>query len=224
MTINSERKEITAVVNRLLDNLSGMVSSQTGEAGYSLRRQIGDLRALYFTYLSDGTFATRLLDCFKIARTGGVTLPNFVRVREYLFTEVPTDEISITIVQAATGFCLSSESQIIAYTEFTRRDDVEAMIDVMKIAFDKARELAADGFDSEGYKSLTFLAGALTNHLAATALKLPKSVKFKVANSFPALVLSQRVYYDASRWEELVAENRVVNPAFCPREVTGLSK
>lgn len=223
MTISSERKEITVVVNRLLDNLSGMMSSQVGSSGYTLRRQIGDLRAFYFKYLADGTFTDKLLSCFTIARESGIALPRFVKVREYLFTEEPVGDISRVIVQAAIGFCLSAESRIIVTIEYERRDDVELAISVMKTAFDTAREMAADDIDSGGYQSLTYLAGALTNHLAANALKLPRTVRFNLKTTYPALALSQRVYYDASRSDELIAENRVINPAFCPRDITGLA-
>jgi hypothetical protein len=223
MSINSERKEIAAVVNRLLDSLSAMVSSQTGEAGYALRRQIGDLRAFYSDYLTDGTFAANVLQCFTIAIEGNVKLPNFVKLREQLFAEAPVGNISKAIVQGAIGFCLSSEARIISAMEFENRDDVELMIKVMRIAFDTARDISADSFDSAAYQALTSLAGALTNHLASSALKLPRVVVFKVAQSYPAMALSQRVYYDASRWEELIQENRVIHPAFCPRSIRGLS-
>jgi hypothetical protein len=223
MSLNSERKEITAVVDRLLDTLSAMVSSQTGEAGYSLRRQIGEIRAHYVSFLRDDTFTTELLNCFTIAREGNVSLANFVRVREYLFTESPVGDISKMIVLSAISFCLSAESQIIVGMEFSRRDDVESTIKVMKVAFDQAREIAADMIDSKTYQTLTFLAGALTNYLSGTALQLPREVIFDMPMSLPALALSQRIYYDASRWDELIRENQIVNPAFCPRHIKGLS-
>lgn len=223
MSLNSERKEIAAVTSRLFDSLAGMVSSKTGETGYELRRQIGDLRAFYVVYLNNGTFMNELLECFTLARNGNVALPNFVRIREQLFTENPVGNISKLIVQAAIGFCLGAESRVITGMDFESRDDVEQMIKVMRIAFDTAREFAADMQDSAAYQTLTFLAGALTNHLANTALKKPKTVTFHVSTSYPALALSQRVYYDADRWEELVRENRIVNPAFCPKDVRGLA-
>lgn len=223
MSISSERKEIAAVTDRLFDSLAGMVSSKTGETGYELRRQIGDLRAFYIVYLNRGTFMSELLECFTLARNGGVTLPNFVRVREQLFAENPVGNISKTIVQASIGFCLSAESRVITGMDFESRDDVELMIKVMRIAFDTARELAADLNDSTAYQNLTFLAGALTNHLANTALEKPKIITFNLKTSYPALSLSQRVYYNADRWEEIVRENRVVHPAFCPKDFRGLS-
>ncbi len=224
MSINSERKEIVAVVGRLLDNLSGMISSQSGVTGYTLRREVGDMRAFTFQYLEAGTFGVHLLNCFTIAREGSTKLAAFVKVRENLFTENPTGEICNNIVQAAISFCLSAESRIISGMEFTRRDDVELMIKVMRIAFDQARELAADNIDSTAYQSLTFLAGALTSHLANTALKLPRLVEFEMPISFPILVVSQRVYQSGERWEELINENQIIHPAFSPRSLKGLNK
>jgi prophage DNA circulation protein len=37
------------------------------------------------------------------------------------------------------------------------------------------------------------------------------------------LILAQRLYYDASRADELRAENRIVHPAFSPRIGRALS-
>jgi prophage DNA circulation protein len=48
-------------------------------------------------------------------------------------------------------------------------------------------------------------------------------VDFSMSMSYPAVALSQRIYYDASRWEELIAENRTIHPLFMRRSVRGLS-
>jgi hypothetical protein len=52
-----------------------------------------------------------------------------------------------------------------------------------------------DAIDSATYQALTFLAGALTNHLATTAQPLPRMVQFHLKKNFPALKLSHRLYY-----------------------------
>lgn len=223
MTTPVERTEITDIVNRLLDNLSNTASSQVGTAGVEIRRMIGDLRSFYFDYLKDHTFAPKLLECFTVARKANAKLSSFVKVREGLFVEVPVGDVAKLIVQCATGFCLGAESRLISAIEFNSRDDVEAMMAIMKLAFDTARELAADAIDSSAYQNLTFLAGALTNHLANKSRPLPRMVNFKVATPLPALTFSNRVYYTASRWEELVNENHIIHPAFCPREIRGLA-
>lgn len=221
MSINSEDVEISATVNRLLDNLSMAASSQI--EGSIIRRKIGDVRAFYNEYLIDGTFASKLLECFIVAREAGAKLVSFSNVRDQLFIEEPIGEISKLIIQVGIGFALGAESRIITTMEFTSRDDVVAMMDKMKLAFDTARELAADMIDSASYQNLTFLAGALTSHLADISRPLPRMVTFKMSTSLPALTYSQRVYYTADRAEEIVAENHIVHPAFCPGEIRGLS-
>jgi hypothetical protein len=223
LSIASENEEITAVVNRLLDNLLTTASSQVGSSGSALRRQVGDLRTNYGAYLSSATFNANLLACFTTARLANAKLSNFVKVREALFLENPVGGISQLIVQSAIAFCLGAESRLITGIVFTSRDDVEAMLATMKLAFDTARDLAADLLDSLAYQNLISLAGALTNHLATQARPLPRMVTFNLNATMPALTLSNRIYYDASRWDEIVDENHIVNPAFCPREIRGLA-
>jgi len=223
MSVKTEKDEISLVVGRLLDNMSLMVSSQTIQNSADLRRKIGDMKANYFTYLLDGTFLTKLLDCFTTARGINVKLASFVNVRVALFNESPVGEISKAIVQAGIGFCLSAESRIITAITFTSRDDVEAIMKTMKDAFDTAREIAADEINSASYQSLTFLAGALTNHLYMTAKPLPRMINFTVRATMPALTLSNLFYHTADRWEELTQENKTIHPAFCQRELRGLS-
>lgn len=223
MSIISENDEIGPLVNRMLDNLSLASSSQVGVTGVELRRKIGNVRAFYSEYLRDGVFASNLLACFTVAREGNAKLSSFVLVREQLLLEVPVGDVSKYIVQVGIGFCLGSESRTITEIEFTSRDDVEAMMATMKIAFDKARELAADVIDSASYQNLTFLAGALTSHLVNVSRPLPRMVTFKMNETMPALAYSQRVYYTADRAEEIVAENHVIHPAFVPAEIRGLA-
>lgn len=223
MSLSSERAEIEPVVNRLLDNLSLTISSQTGRDGIILRQKIGDLRANYELYLADGTFSQKLLDCFTVSREAGAKLSSLENVHQRLFEETPTGAISVAIVQIAILFCLSAESRMITKIEFESRDDVEARMQASNLAFHTARDLAADMNDSSAYQSLTFLAGALTNHLANIARPLPRMVTFKMAIGLPALSLSNRIYYTAERWEEVVKENHIIHPAFCMKEIRGLS-
>ena len=220
----AEQSEITGLVNRLLDNFGNCISAMTGEDGVELRHQIGDMRAFYFQYLNDGTFSTRLLNCFTLARKDNVPLTSLTLIRLALFQEAPVCDVANAIVQQTIIFCLAAESRMITAIEFTSRDDVDAMIGVMKMAFDNARDILADAVDSVLYQTMIYLGGALINHLAMIGRPLPRMVSFSMPISMPALALSQRIYYDASRWEELVLENKTVHPAFVQREIRGLSQ
>lgn len=223
MSLSTEEREIGEVVNRMLDSLALTIESQVGREGIAFRSKVGDIRARYMDYLKAGTFPTQLLTAFNIAYKANPRLGNFRNMHTQLFAENPIGEISIAIVQVSIGFCLSIESKLVTALEFTSRDDVDAMIKIMKEAFDVARELAADAADSSAYQALTALAGSVTAHLADEARPLPRMVTFKSAATEPALVLSNRFYYAPGRWEELVNENKIVHPAFCPRELRGLA-
>jgi prophage DNA circulation protein len=49
-----------------------------------------------------------------------------------------------------------------------------------------------------------------------TARPLPRLLPYQFARVMPTLVLAQRLYADASRADEIRAENHVVHPLFCP--------
>jgi len=218
----SDRVEIAAVLTRLLDNLSLTVSSQTGRTGADLRRQIGRVRADYLTLLANGGFGVALLTCFRVAEQANVKLASLAYVREQLIAEEPVGDIAAVIVQSGISFCLATEARMVSALTFVSRDDVELMMSRMKLAFDAARDKVADMSDSSVYRQLTYLAGALTNHLATKSRPLPSMVTFKMQANLPSLVFSQRVYYEASRADELAQENRIIHPAFCLRDMRGL--
>lgn len=223
MTLATEEREIGELVNRMLDNLALTMQSQIGRGSIRFRSKVGDVRANYMDYLKAGTFPAELNAAFEIAFESQARLAGFRNLRTRLFEEEPIGDITKAIWQTSIFFSLSVESRLLTNLEFTSRDDVDAMIKVMKEGFDAARELAADALDSSVYQALTFLAGATTAHLANVARPLPRIVTFKAMAIEPALTLSNRYYRSAERWEELVLENKVVHPAFCPRELQGLA-
>lgn len=223
MSLSSEKVELKETIYRLLDNMLAMISSQTGREGVELRSSIGDVRSNYYSMIYDGTFPAKLLECFTSAKKANVKLASLVNVHQKLFEESPVGDFSTAVVQMAIVFCLSTESRIISELGFKSREDIELLIDKMKIAFDTARLLTADAPDTSAYQQLTNLAGALMAHLADVARPLPRMVTFELKAAMPALALSQYVYYEAGRWEEIVDENKVVHPLFCPRTIRGLS-
>lgn len=224
MSLDTEKKEIGEIVNRLLDNMLATVSSRTDGLGALLKRQLGIMRAKYMFFLDDGTFPAQLQACFTAAENANVTLMSMSVIRQRLFDEKPQGQIAASVVMLAVTFCLSTESRMLTKVVYTSRDDVEKDIKRMKCAFDTARDMSADLMDSASYQAITFLAGALTNHLASTARPLPRMIVFRLPKSFPALTLAHRIYQDASRYDEIILENRVVHPLFCSREIIGLSK
>ena len=126
-------------------------------------------------------------------------------------------------MQIAIVFCLSAESRLISTTTYASRDDIDVVLKSVKTTFDTAKLKAADAPDSSAYQSLISLAGSLTSHLATVSRPLPRMIVFTMPTTYPALALSQRVYYTADRFDELIDENKIVHPAFCPKLIRGLS-
>ena len=82
--------------------------------------------------------------------------------------------------------------------------------------FNLLEEIAADTMDQATFWQLVELQAATVNHLVATARPLPRMVNYQFAAPLPSLVIAYRLYADASRGDQVVAENKIVHPAFCP--------
>lgn len=220
----TEADEVKAVVNGILDALATTVSSLAGEAGGKARRQIGDVRANYLAMLNDQTFATNLLACYTIIRESGATILSMAIMLEKLFASPPlSSHISIGILQIAIVFNLSTQSRMWTSFVFKSRDEVDQAIKGMQKSFERAREMAADAMDSQTYQDIVTLYAALMQHLETTARPLPRMIKFPMPLSWPVYRVSNLVYQDVTRSQEIVDENAIVHPAFCPRDLRGLS-
>ena len=106
-----------------------------------------------------------------------------------------------------------------AYTDYRgllARGDIDALITSLQEPFGKAEETAADDMDQATYFALIELHASLTNHLVTTGRPLPQRIPYQFAVVLPSLVLAYRLYADASRADEIRAENKIVHPAFCP--------
>jgi prophage DNA circulation protein len=96
------------------------------------------------------------------------------------------------------------------------------MMRLMNAKFEMAKSMAADEHESGVYEQLVDVAARLIRYLADLGRPLPRYVHYDVP-PMPALTLSQFVYGDGSRWEELVDENKIPHPLFCPNRVRALS-
>lgn len=216
--------EATELLNDMLEDLAACVSSRSEQDSAQVRRMIGELRVYYVSYLLNDSFSAKLLAIFEAVRNTNPRLTSLANVRIKLFSKNPVALLARAMKWQGIVYCLSSESRLISLIDFTSRDDVEAMIKIMQTAFIKTRDASADFDDSSVYQSLIKMGGSLINHLANVARPLPLMVTFNANITMPSLTLSQRFYNDASRWEELVLENKTIHPLFCQREMRGMSK
>jgi prophage DNA circulation protein len=106
---------------------------------------------------------------------------------------------------------------------FVSRDDVDVVRNTMNNAFLPMEEIAADEMAQDTYQHLVSLHAALAFHLAQTARPLPRMLNYAFYDTYSSLVMGYRLYSDASRGDELRAENKVVHPAFMPRSGRALA-
>jgi prophage DNA circulation protein len=53
---------------------------------------------------------------------------------------------------------------------------------------------------------------------------LPRMVSYQLPASLPALTVANLLYGDGARFDELIAENGTVHPAFMQRDLVALSE
>jgi hypothetical protein len=213
--------EIEGIVYRSTEQLMGF-GSGIGRAGSQLRLAIGDLRFHINRYVADGTFGARLVLCYRLATEAGITVMWMENVLKQLISEKPKTLVAVLVVQASILFALAQDGRIIRRTEFISRDDVEVMLQKMKEWFDTAKELASEQRDNPVYNQIVALGGAITRYLADTARPLPRMLSYTF-DPAPALKLSMSIYAEGSHSEEIIAENKIVHPAFCPIHIRAIS-
>ncbi len=99
-----------------------------------------------------------------------------------------------------------------------------AALAVFSDAVGAAQDWALDNHLSAQYQAPGPLGAAVARDLQARAAPLPRLTTYGFPRGTSSLVLAYRLYGDASRADELRAENAVSNPAFMPATGTALSE
>jgi prophage DNA circulation protein len=164
-----------------------------------------------------------LSNCFELARANGVNQPQLEWVRAQTELESPVTAGATMIKNSIMRLCLVTEGRVIADMTFTSRQDVENLMAIMNGIFADGEEVAADEMDQMSYRGLVELHAGIIAFLVQMARPLPLMLQFVFASPMPTLVMSNRLYYDASRADQLRDENKIVHPAFCPPQGQALS-
>jgi hypothetical protein len=221
--IKSERAEALAVSTRLMTSLVSFPLSSSGATGADLRSAVGKFLSNFFELIVNRTLGTELFACFEQARLAGATINSMSATREAMLAETPVSPLSLEIVNSAIIFSFVEQCQIISRIVFNSRTEAGAMLDGMSVIIESIKLNKADSFISNDYQNFVALAALLIQHLSATERQLPRIVKYSFAVSYPALTLSNRIYGDGSRSDELIGENKTVHPAFMQRNIMALS-
>jgi len=224
MIPTADVREGAKIVSLAADLLLATTSDQSkGREAADLRRACGDLKAHAEVFIVENMIPAKLSDCFDLARTSGATLSEFNYVREQIQAEATESLVATLLKNASIRFSLQQMSLAVLQMTFTSRDDVVALREELNIAFDVAEEVAADEMAQECYFALVSLHAAVTFHMYETARPLPQMLRYQFGTPKPTLVLSHRLYDTAARADELREENKVVHPAFAPREGQALA-
>jgi hypothetical protein len=216
-------KEAIAILDRLLVALMiGMPVS--GSAGSNLRTLVGKLHDTADVSIETGTIGTDLQACFDAALAAGARLTNMDNVRIAMLKETPKYFIGAAIACAGIAFTLVEQTRMITAMAFASQVDVQAMITRMSAIFDEVKLAMGNLITGNNYQYIVGLNAALIQHLAATERQLPRVVSYLLASNLPSLAIANLLYADASRSDEIIKENGVVHPAFCPRNILALSQ
>lgn len=207
----------------MLNALSGTVSGQTGTLGSQLFFAINDLIAGGEADLRISLLGTPLLAVFEQATAAGATLAGMNTVITAMEAAAPAGAIGIAIVNAGINMALVEQARILAATAFTSSNDVSAAIASNNANFSSAEETIADSGDVATYQALIALHASVTRDLVNRGLQLPSLVTYSLARSLPSLVVSLRLYGDSTHADDLVAQNKVIHPAFMPASGIALS-
>ena len=229
--------EASTLAISILKAIEGLITGQSGIEGAELQFLCGELIAsaqtefaaslpvtISTTPAPAGTFWGDYTACFDQAQTAGVTFEQFETLRILAEASLPVSDAAIAVKNFSVRMVLVEEARILAAMTFVSRDQIDDFIDQMRENFDGAIIVAADNMDNVAYQALIALKGAVVNDLASRALQLPRLVNYTLARRLPSLYLAQTIYQDASRNDEIVAENEIINPNFCPLQLRVLSQ
>ncbi len=193
------------------------------ELGADLRRAVGDLVGRAEQHLRSKTIGTALQAAFAAALAAEVGFVGFDRVRALALASTVTSKAAVAARTACIQFALVGISQALAATTFRSREDAKAASARVNAAFDPAIETAADAGNQQAYRDLVGLHAAVTRHLNLRARPLPQMVPYRFARSLPTLIISQKLYGEGGRADEIKDENKVIHPLFAAAEGRALS-
>ena len=220
----AQRRVAVAALKAILDALLNSGVDASSQDGATLRQLCGALAADAVDQVQASTFGTPLRACFAAATTAGATFAGMDQVRQEAQSVTTADLPVQRVAQTAARFALVEITRILAATAFTSRQDIDAALARVNAAFLPAEDFAAGQFNVTVWRALVAMHGAVVRDLNTRARPLPRLVPYTFATRLPLLTLANRLYGDAGRADELLAESRdTVHPLFMPASGRALS-
>ncbi len=217
-------REAVDLLDAVLDKLIETATRASSDAAAELRRQCGAVMAQAPALIRTNALGAPLWACYKAALAAGATADALTRLRVSIDELAAAGEPAIALKCAASRFAIIAECKALAAMTFRSKSEVDVYRTRITAAFDAAIDLAADRGEHEAMRALISLHAAATADLIARGRPLPRMIDYSFARPFPSLVVAQRIYGDASREPELVAENNPAHPLFMPAAGRAYSK
>jgi len=214
--------EAEPIVATTLDALLTWTPTQ-GRPGADLRTAVGDVKAHALELLRFDLIDMPLIRCFDLAYMNSISVYQMETVRRIAAAQPAVSVGAIMTKDTLIQLAFATSGYIISNMTFTSRADVDQLKIGVNDAFEAAEEELADRMDSMTWRAVLKLHAAISMHLVETARPLPRMLDYRFYQTMPSVVMAHRLYADASRADELRNENKVVHPAFCPRQGRALS-
>jgi prophage DNA circulation protein len=199
-------------------------SSATSPSGSNLRASVSLFLHNAQTLLMTNQAGQYLENIYRLAQLNNMTVAQMDVLRGLAAAQNATTPGGTLIRDSLILYALATMGLIIAATSFTDREQVEQINAMIVDGFAPMEETIADGIDPMAYQTLLECRAAIYYYLTMTAMPLPQMVAFQFAAPLSTLVAAYRLYTDASRADELLAENHCVHPAFLLPVGVALSK
>jgi len=212
--IGAEFQEAKTIVDRIAVLLMAAMRPANGRDAALARSAVSSTIANTRELLDNEEFAASLFSNFNLVRSAGGTLAGFMALRLEIILQAPVYLAGQFVVKMALLASLAQEARLIAATIFTSRYDVDLMSAKVSLAYEHVEEIFATWADPNVYLALLRMHSDLVKHLSEVARPLPRMVNYSYSIPYPSLTMANLVYADGNRAEELVAENKIVHPAF----------
>lgn len=234
-----EIEEAMALVRSFMQAiLTTVPGAQTGPQAAAVRTKANDVMTNAEALVRLGTLnngndiGTAMYDVVTTAIGCGATFDGMYRtlltVRGMVCAGLPAQFCQ----DAAIAFTLAAMVIITAATDFVSREDVQSYVNRLMDGFTPAIEQLANVGDVSNYRDMMALQASTIHDLTQRARPLPEMVGYTTTDAWPALRLANWLYPDASRSKafntddrvtQLIQENKIVHPAFCPTQGRALT-
>ena len=218
--VEEASRVVEQLMNYVLMSIPPGITAETN----NVRRLASTLRDHAEAAIRDNTLGTQLAQVVNAAIAADATYGGIERARQYLMAQNASASLMTQIVfRSALPMILGLEVTIIQRHRFTNQEQTQNMIAHVRQMFEDAKAIGVDEVDAGVYQAMNAMGGKIMNYLSRVELQLPRYILWSSKAPMPSLWLANRIYADATKSDEIEAENRIVNPAFVPRQIRVLS-